>query len=133
MVDVLMIHLVLEYMLQPESILALKKSPTAKGLLVLLAHVAVPALACLALGLMTPVQAGLVVVLHAVFDGAIGTRLVVFTRVHSIYRAMSSQYEEWPVQVQALEFALASSSERQWYLVAHLLAIYTGMNLGALL
>jgi len=133
MVEVLLVHLVLEYMLQPEPVIAMKRAPHLKGVAVLFLHVLIPVLVCLPFGLLSLWQALLIAVLHAILDGPLGVRLVVLTRIQSVHRALSSSYEDWPMQVQALEFALCASSERQWYLVAHLFAVYVGMSAGALL
>jgi hypothetical protein len=133
MLEVLLVHAVFEYLLQREVTLAQKRTPTLVGFLRLTAHAAMPAAACAALGFATVWQAGAVMGLHIAIDSTFGAWLLSVLPVQSIHRTMSDpEHERWPIQVQALQFALSASSEALWWATVHALAIFAGMSTWAL-
>lgn len=124
--------MVMEYMLQPESMLARKRDPSWSGVAYLAVHVAIPAVVCVFLGLLTPWQGFGVAALHFTVDGPFSRSMILLARVASIRKTMREpDHEKWPIQVQALEFALTAANEKAWYVTAHVLAIYAGMRLWA--
>jgi hypothetical protein len=127
--EVLLVHAVFEYLLQREVTLAQKRTSTVVGLLRLVAHAAMPAAACVALGVATIEQAGAVMGLHIALDSSFGAWLLSVLPIQSVYKTMSEpEHERWPIQVQALQFALSASSEAMWWATIHAVAVYIGMT-----
>ncbi len=134
MIDVLLVHAAFEYLLQREVTLAQKRTPTVKGMARLLAHAALPAVACVALRVATVEQAGFIFGLHVALDSVFGAWLLSVLPVQSVYRTMTDpEHERWPIQVQALQFALAASSEALWWATIHFCVVYAGMVAGDVL
>lgn len=134
MIEVVLVHAVFEYLLQREVTLAQKRTPTLVGVIRLLGHASLPSLACAVLGVATVEQAAAMAVLHSVLDGSIGAWLLSVLPVQSVYKTMSEpEHERWPIQVQALQFALSASHEAAWWATIHILVVYAGMHLGTVI
>ena len=131
MIEVLLIHATFEYLLQREVTLAQKRTPTLVGAIRLSAHAAMPAVACVAVGVATYQQAAVIFGLHVALDSVLGARLLSALPVQSIYKTMNEpEHEEWPIQVQALQFALSAASEAMWWATVHAIVVYAGMRIG---
>lgn len=134
MFEIFLIHAVFEYLLQPEPMLTNKREPKFKGFLYLIGHVALPTAICGGLGLVDFPQIIALLALHLLADGPFGRAFVRLLPGQSVGRLMSSkEHEEWPMQVQALQFGLVASSEKMTWATLHALAIYGAVTLPALI
>lgn len=129
MLEVFIVFVLFEYLLQPEVTYAWKRVFSLKGLLHLVLHTLLPAGAVYLLGLASEVQALLLFVLHAVFDGPLLLRLSARLPVPSISRTLTDpEHDDVPVQIQALQLSIAASNEKASWAAVHLLLIYAAMQ-----